>query len=99
MFVIGYLLVAVAKLISMILSIIYFLLVVRIIMSWVNPDPYNDIVRMIYKITDPILDPLRRMIPMKMGMFDFSPIVAFLLIYFLNQFLVNVLIAMGEKLL
>ncbi len=97
MFVLGYLFLALAKLIGMVLSIIYFLLVIRIIMSWVNPDPYNDIVRMIYKLTDPILNPIRRMLPMQMGMMDFSPIVAFLGIYFLNQFLVNILMTMGQR--
>lgn len=97
MFVLGYLFLALAKLIGMVLSIIYFLLVIRIIMSWVNPDPYNDIVRMIYKLTDPILNPIRRMLPMQMGMMDFSPIVAFLGIYFLNQFLVNILMMMGQR--
>ena len=68
-------------------------------MSWINPDPYNEIVKIVYRITDPILNPIRKLIPLRLGMIDFSPILAFLLIYFLNYFLVGILIGIGNRLL
>jgi YggT family protein len=99
MFVFGHLFIGIAKLIGMILSIFKFVLVIRILMSWINPDPYNEIVKIIYKITDPVLIPIRKYIPIQFGMVDFSPIIAFLLIYFLKYFLVNVLVRIGSGLL
>ena len=99
MFILGHIFIGLSKLIGMIFSIFYFLLIIRIIMSWINPDPYNEFVRMIYRITDIILVPIRRVLPLRIGMFDFSPIIAFLLIYFLNYVLVNVLFGIGQRLL
>lgn len=99
MFIVGYFLLALAKLLSMVLSALYFILVARIIVSWLNLDPYNDIIRIIYRVTDPILVPLRRTLPLQVGMIDFSPIVAFMAIYFLDMFLVNVLYRLGQNLL
>ncbi len=98
MFVFGQLFIALAKLVNMVCSIFYFVLVIRIIMSWVNPDPYNEIVRTIYRITDPVLIPLRRL-PLQFGAVDFSPIVAFLLLQFVSSFVVNVLMTIGRTLL
>ncbi len=79
-----------ALLISLVCNILYFILIIRIILSWVNPDPDNDIVRIIYRISDPILLPFRRL-PLQMGGMDLSPIVAFLALSFVRSFLVNVL--------
>ena len=79
-----------ALLVSKLFDVIYLLLIVRIILSWVNPDPYSKIVQVIYKITDPILAPFKRL-PLQVGMFDFSPIIAFIVINVLRNFIVNIL--------
>lgn len=86
-----------ALLISLIFNILYFLLVIRIILSWVNADTYNEIVQIIYRITDPILAPFRRL-PLRIGGIDFSPIIAFLAISVLKNFLVNVLYQIAHRL-
>ena len=99
MFILGHFFIGLAKMVGMILSIFSFILVVRILMSWFNPDPYNEIVRTLYKITDPVLVPLRRIIPLQFGMIDFSPMIAFLLIHFLQYFLVNVLSTIGQRMI
>lgn len=79
---------AVAEVINIILTIYMYVIIARAILSWVSPDPYNPIVQMLYKITEPVLNPLRRLIPMgKMGM-DLSPMIAILIIFFLKRFLV-----------
>ena len=96
MFILSELLQSLALLVSLIFNILYFLLVVRIILSWVNPDPYNEIVQIIYKITDPILLPFRRL-PLQMGGIDFSPIIAFLLLSVLRNFIVNVLYQLSSR--
>ncbi len=88
MFVLAQLCSSLAMLFSFIFKILYILLVIRIILSWFRPDPFNELVATLYRITDPILMPLRRL-PLQFGGIDFSPIVAFLLLSFLDSFLVG----------
>ena len=97
MFILSELFRSLALLTSMLFNVIYFLLIVRIILSWVNPDPYNEIVRVIYRITDPVLSPFKRL-PLQVGMFDFSPIIAFIVINVLRNFIVNILYQIAYRL-
>jgi len=90
MFVLGELIGSLSMIIGMIFKMIYFVLVIRMLLSWVNPDPYNQIVRIIYRVTEPILAPFRRIIP-SMGMVDISPIVVFFLLAFIERFVMGVL--------
>jgi YggT family protein len=64
------------------------IIIARAVISWVNPDPYNPIVRFLYSITDPVLLAIRRRLPLSFGGIDFSPIVVILVIIFLQRFLV-----------
>lgn len=59
---------------SYILTIYGYVIVARVVISWVNADPYNPIVRFIYDITEPVLERIRRYIPISVGGLDFSPI-------------------------
>lgn len=86
MFILGNLIKAIAAIIGIILNIYYWLILIRALISWVHPDPDNQIVRFLYTSTEPILQPIRRMFP-PMGV-DFSPMIAFLAIIFLQYFLV-----------
>jgi len=79
-------------LVNSICSILYIILVVRILISWVNADPYNEIVRMVYSVTDPILAPLKRL-PLRLGMLDLSPIVAFMLLKLIQTALLGLIYA------
>lgn len=97
MFIFGEIFRSLALLVSLIFNIVYFILVIRMILSWVNPDPNNEIVRIIYKVSDPILAPFRRL-PLHAGGIDFSPIVAFLVISVLKNFLVNILYQIANRL-
>ena len=67
---------------GLLLQILWFAILIRVILSWFPVDPSNPIVRVLWEITEPILAPLRRVIP-RIGMFDLSPLAAFLLIGFL----------------
>jgi YggT family protein len=96
MFVLAEVLRGLATLVSLLFTVIYFILVVRIIISWVGADPYNDITRLIYTVSDPILAPFRRL-PLQVGGIDFSPIVAFLILSVLRGFIVNVLYQLAAK--
>jgi YggT family protein len=66
------------------------IIIIRAILSWVNPDPYNPIVRFLHQITEPVLNPIRRRLPF-MGGVDISPIVVIFAIIFLQIFLVRTL--------
>jgi YggT family protein len=96
MFIMGNLFIAVAEILNVVLTIMYWLILIRALLSWVNPDPFNPIVQFLYRSTEPILEPIKRFIPMR-GI-DFSPIIAFLLIIFLQRFLIQTLTDIGLSL-
>ena len=75
------------KLLLAILNVYTWLILARVILSWVNPQPRNEILRMVIRITEPVLAPLRRLIPVR-GV-DFSPIVAFLILRLLMRLLLG----------
>jgi YggT family protein len=72
---------------------------IRVIISWVNPDPYNFLVQLLYRITEPILSPFRRVIPLGNIGIDISPILAMFALFFIQRFLVASIIQFGYKLL
>lgn len=88
MFIVGNLLEALATVINYVLYLYMWIIIARAVISWVNPDPYNPIVRFLYSITDPVLLAIRRRLPLSFGGIDFSPILVILAIIFLQRFLV-----------
>lgn len=97
MFAIGNLLVAVATICDYILTIANWLIIIRALISWVNPDPYNPIVQFLYKTTEPLLAPFRRIMPASSMGLDISPIFALIFIWFLKLFLVRTLFGLAAK--
>lgn len=89
MFVVANLLEALGTLLGVALNIYMWIVIARAVISWVNPDPYNPIVRFLYSATEPVLYRVRRMVPVYAGGIDFSPIIVFAAIYFLQLFLVQ----------
>jgi len=99
MFALSNFLMAIAKVLDISLTILYWLILIHAIISWVNPDPYNLIVQFLYKTTEPILYPIRRVLPLGFRFsIDISPIIAFLAIMFLKSFLVRTLIDLAMRL-
>ncbi len=97
MFVISNFIKALAYILDMVLRIYFWIIIIRAIISWVNPDPYNPIVRFLYQITEPVLRPIRRIIP-PLGGIDISPLIVILVIYFLQIFLVPTLLQLAYSL-
>ena len=89
MFVMSNLLAAVAEVLRWVLNIFMYIVIARAVLSWVSPDPYNPIVRFINKVTEPVLYQIRKRIPVNFGGIDFSPIIVFLAIIFLQRFVVD----------
>jgi YggT family protein len=98
MFVLGNLLVALASVIGLVLNLYMWIIIARAVISWVNPDPYNPIVRFLYSITDPVLLAIRRRLPLSFGGIDFSPVIVILAIFFLQTFLVSSLYVLAGRL-
>ena len=90
MFVLANFLSALAQLLQMVFQIYTLILIARVLITWVNPDPFNPVVQFLARVTDPVLEPLRRVIP-SIGPFDLSPIVALLLLQALQHFLIRTL--------
>lgn len=90
MFIFAQLFSSLALLFSLIFKILYFLLVVRIILSWFPIDSFNPVVSTLYQITDPLLAVFRKL-PLQIGALDLSPILAFLALTFLDHFVVGLL--------
>lgn len=88
MFVLGYLLQAIAGVLHIVLTMVMIVVIARAILSWVSPDPYNPIVRIINQLSEPVLFPIRRRVPY-LGGVDFSPMLALIAVYFLDIFLVQ----------
>ncbi len=88
MFVLGYFLQALAGILDIVLTLAMVVVIARAVLSWVSPDPYNPVVRIVNQLSEPMLFPIRRRVPYFSGI-DFSPIIVLLIIYFLNEFLVN----------
>ncbi|MFI5398493.1 MAG: YggT family protein [Candidatus Binatia bacterium] len=80
---------AMASVLQLILTLYMWVIIARALISWVNPDPYNPIVRFLYNATEPLLYRVRRSLPVFAGGIDLSPLIVIVAIYFLQAFLVQ----------
>jgi YggT family protein len=78
--------VGIAELLRVVFDLYMLILLARVIVSWVNFDPRNQVVRILYQLTEPVLAPIRSVLPATGGL-DFSPVVALLLISLLRRFI------------
>ncbi|MBP7686299.1 MAG: YggT family protein [Thermoflexales bacterium] len=83
---------AVIQLVQTLFEVYSFILLARVLTSWVQIDPYNPIVRILYQLTEPLLGAIRRFLP-QTGMMDFSPIVAFVLITIVERIVVSMMVS------
>jgi YggT family protein len=97
MFVFGNLFSTIGSVLNMLLSLYFWIIFARVVLSWVRPDPYNPLVRTICKLVDPVTYRISKIIPTRAGMIDFAPFILMLIIKFLQIFLVRTLIDMGER--
>ena len=98
MFVMGNLISSLAMVLDYSLTIYTYIIIARALVSWVNPDPYNPIVQFLYKVTEPVLSPFRRMTGSYSHGIDLSPLIAILIIYFLQSFLIRTLYQFARQL-
>ncbi len=97
MFALRHLLEALAYILDLGLTIYMWLIIARALLSWVNPDPFNPIVRFLYNVTEPVMGWVRRRVPIVFGGLDLSPILVLLAIVFLQKFLVASLLDLAYR--
>ncbi len=93
----GLIILTVAHLLKTILYIYLFIIIVQVIISWINPDAYNPITMIMYQLSEPILRPVRRIIP-SAGGFNFSPLIILVIINLLMILLISPLMDVGHRL-
>lgn len=85
----GNIILGLAQVLDIVLSSYKWIIIIRALISWVNPDPYNPIVQFLVRVTEPVLRPLRKLVPTwKMGI-DLSPLIAILICIFLEYALIG----------
>lgn len=97
MFVLSNLIAALAQLLSALFTIYTWILIIRVLISWVSPDPFNPVVQFLIKASDPVLEPLRRVIP-SIGPLDISPVVAILVLQAFQHFVIRTLMDVSIRL-
>lgn len=96
MFIFSNFLQAIGGVLDTVLTLYFWIVIVSALLSWVNPDPYNPIVRALRNLTEPVFYRIRRWLPFTyMGGIDFSPVVVLLAIQFVKSFLIRTLYQLG----
>ncbi len=90
-------LVALTTILDYLLTIANWLIIIRALLSWVSPDPHNPIVQFLYKTTEPMLAPFKRIVPLYSAGLDLSPIFALIFIWFLKLFLIRTLFGIAAR--
>ena len=93
MSVVAVLLIKLMSLVSWLLSIYIWIVIIRAVLSWVRPDPYNPIVRFISGLVDPVTYHISKIIPTRVGMVDLSPLILIVIIQLIQSYLIPVLIS------
>jgi len=89
------LLIVFGQMVLMLLQVYIFIIVARAVISWVGPDPYNPIVRFLYNATDPVLQRIRRVLPLQFSGIDLSPLVLLFVLFFVQNLIRRLLMHLG----
>ena len=89
----GMLLIRLVWLVSWLLDIYIWVVIIRAVLSWVRPDPYNPIVRFICNLVDPVTYRMSKIIPTRFGMVDLSPLILIVVIQLIRAYLLPALVS------
>ncbi len=98
MFLVANLILAAGKVGDILLTVYMWIIIIAALISWVNPDPYNPIVRFLHAVTDPVLRRVRRLVGFRTGFIDLSPMIVVLAIMFIKYFVIQSLMEFAYKL-
>ncbi|MDE5603759.1 MAG: YggT family protein [Helicobacter sp.] len=96
--VLGILIEAIAQILSMVINIYIWIVIIAALISWVRPDPYNPIVQIFYKLTEPLYAKIRSFIPTIIGGIDLTPLIVILALQFMNLFFIKLLFNLARNL-
>ncbi len=88
---------ALSQVVSLVFQIYIFIVIARALVSWVNPDPYNPIVRFLYNATEPVLARMRRILPLQFSGIDLTPIALLLLLSVVEQVLLQIIWQLSNR--
>lgn len=86
---------AIAEILSMVINIYIWVVIISALITWVNPDPYNQIVQILRRLTEPVYAQIRRYIPTVIGGIDLTPIVVILALKFIDLFLIKLIFSLA----
>lgn len=89
---------AFAQILSMVINIYIWVIIIAALISWVRPDPYNPIVQILARLTEPLYAKIRRFIPTLIGGVDLTPILVILVLKFIDLFVVKLLFQLSHNL-
>ena len=98
MFVAATFVAALANLLDLVITVYIYVIIARALISWVSPDPYNPVVRFLYRVTEPVLRPIRYRMPSLAIGLDLSPMILILVLYFVKSFVVASLYELAREL-
>lgn len=84
------------QVVNLVFQVYILIVVARVLVSWVNPDPYNPIVRFLHNATEPVLDRIRRVLPLEFGGIDLSPIALLLGLSLLQQAIMQLIVRLAR---
>ena len=84
---------ALLQIVQLVFNVFSLLLLARVLISWFNPNPYSPVVQFLHRVTEPVLAPIRRVLP-QTGMMDFSPMVAIILLIIIQRILQQLIFSM-----
>ncbi len=87
-----------AKILNLALTVYFWVIFARALFSWIRPNPYNPIVRTVYRLVDPLTNRIRRMLPTRFGMIDIAPFLLMLIIVFLQEAVTRLLLHLALRL-
>lgn len=88
---------AIAQILSMVINIYIWVIIISALISWVRPDPYNPIVQILYRLTEPVYAFVRRFIPTVFGGIDIAPIIILVALQFINLFFIKLLFGLASS--
>ncbi len=95
MFILNDLVIVMGQMVQMLLQVYIFVVIARAVISWVGPDPYNPIVRFLYSATEPVLQRIRRVLPLQFSGVDLSPLALLFGLYFIQRLIQRLLMHLG----
>ena len=85
-------LISILQFINLIIGLYIWVVIIAALITWVQPNPYNPIVRFLWNVTEPVYRYIRRFIPTVIGGFDIAPIILILVLEFLQILINNIIV-------